>query len=421
MSHESPGRAGLPGGPPGRSSAEAALRSVDGRPSARLGQHLRRLREGYGYTLRKVEEKAFSLGESIDNSQLSRFEKGKALPSFDKLRALARIFNVSIQNFSDVLDLEEFEPFKPETDDYDALLTIGAQSLSRGEYGRAFVAYEKAVEVAERNEGPGQNDRLASARWSMATALKALGKLSMCEHELREILKLRNETKPGIQIRALLQLGSVYRELGDLCLAEVLVRESLALAVASTDAPAHATALNTLANIYETSDLTKALAFYERAHEVLAASGGANDQKLVVLTNLGGCLVKAGRFQEGLAKLQAVHGSAREYGYRRIAALSATRIGEAYLQHADVARASHEFAESDTLASDPAGPYHDILFLNAFHRWVGAKDDGNGTREKIAFGRLRHLRSLLERRFPEVDEFDRWVAKHRRFDHEHFA
>ena len=31
---------------------------AEGRPSIRLGQHLRRLREGYGYTLRKVEEKA---------------------------------------------------------------------------------------------------------------------------------------------------------------------------------------------------------------------------------------------------------------------------------------------------------------------------------------------------------------------------
>ena len=421
MNHESRGRAALPGGAPGKSAAEAALRAVDGRPSARLGQHLRRLREGYGYTLRKVEEKAFSIGESIDNSQLSRFEKGKALPSFDKLRALARIFNVSIQNFSDVLDLEEFEPFRPDTDDYHELLSIGAESLIHGEHGRAFVAFEKVLEVVEGSEGPGRSERVADARWRMATALKALGKLSMCEHELREILKLRKETAPYIQVRALLQLGSVYREFGDLYLAEVLAREGLDLAVASADAPAQATALNMLGNIHETSDLAKALGFFERAYEVLDASGGANDLKLVVLTNLGGCLVKSGRFEDGLAKLQAVHGSARENGFRRIAALSATRLGEAYLQHADAARAAREFAESDTLASDPSDSYHDILFLNAFHRWVGAKDDGNGTREKIAFGRLRHLRSLLERRFPEVDEFDRWVAKHRRLEHEHLA
>ena len=81
--------------------------------TTRLGGYLRRLREGYGYTLRKVEQQAMALGEAIDNSQLSRFEKGKAVPSFDKLRALARVFNVPVQNFSDVLDLEEYQPFKP--------------------------------------------------------------------------------------------------------------------------------------------------------------------------------------------------------------------------------------------------------------------------------------------------------------------
>src|SRR5262245_61129825 len=83
--------------------------------SVRLGVYLRKLREGYGYTLRKVEEQAVALGEAIDNSQLSRFEKGKAVPSFEKLRALARVFNVPVQNFSDVLDLEEFQALKPAT------------------------------------------------------------------------------------------------------------------------------------------------------------------------------------------------------------------------------------------------------------------------------------------------------------------
>ena len=37
------------------------------------------------------------------------YMKGICYPSFDKLRTLARIFNVSIQTFSDVVDLEELE------------------------------------------------------------------------------------------------------------------------------------------------------------------------------------------------------------------------------------------------------------------------------------------------------------------------
>ena len=87
----------------------------------RLGSYLRKLRLGYGYTLRKVEEHAVSLGEAIDNSQLSRFEKGKAVPSFEKLRALARVFNVPVQSFSDVLDLEEYQQLKPDSTNYATL------------------------------------------------------------------------------------------------------------------------------------------------------------------------------------------------------------------------------------------------------------------------------------------------------------
>ena len=109
--------------------------------SARLGAYLRRLREGYGYTLRKVEEQSLAVGEPIDNSQLSRFEKGKAIPSFEKLRVLARIFNVSVQNFSDILDLEDYEAFKPGSQNYDELIKSGAALFSRGEHGRAFVTF----------------------------------------------------------------------------------------------------------------------------------------------------------------------------------------------------------------------------------------------------------------------------------------
>ena len=40
--------------------------------SLRLGSYLRRLRTGYGYSLRRVEERARAEGGEIDNSQLSR-------------------------------------------------------------------------------------------------------------------------------------------------------------------------------------------------------------------------------------------------------------------------------------------------------------------------------------------------------------
>ena len=259
----------------GRSIASRATPDPPEPSGGRLGPYLKRLREGYGYTLRKVEERAQALGESIDNSQLSRFEKGKAVPSFEKLRALARIFNVPVQNFSDVFDLEEFEPFKPETGTYEDLLRDGRSWFERGEYGRAFVTYERALERAEEGADPSDAaERAAGARWRMATALKALGNLAMAEHELRQILRHRARLTKPTRMRTLLQLAYLYRERGDLLLASVLARECLELARSIGDDETAAGVWNTLGNIaHDEHRHDEAMAAYGEALAILELSG----------------------------------------------------------------------------------------------------------------------------------------------------
>ena len=320
----------------------------------RLGVYLRRLREGYGYTLRKVEERAMSLGEPIDNSQLSRFEKGKAVPSFEKLRALARIFNVSVQNFSDVLDLEQYEELKPAGAEFDDLLNAGAALVARGEHGRAFVTFERALEVAELVEQTGEETaaRIAEARWRMATALRVLGKLSLAEHELREILKRRALLSQSTQIRTLLQLSYVYSEVGDRYLASVLARECLDLAAEAGDLKTQTGVLNALANVHlHDGEAGRALVYYERALEILDVLGGHNEMRTTLLINLGGCLTMLRRFDEGVARIREAHSRAVEFGFRRAAALAMTRLAEAHQQRGDHQAARQAFGESDALAS----------------------------------------------------------------------
>ncbi|MDH3628674.1 MAG: tetratricopeptide repeat protein [Acidobacteriota bacterium] len=384
--------------------------------TTRLGEYLRRLREGYGYTLRKVEERAMALGEAIDNSQLSRFEKGKAVPSFDKLRALARVFNVPVQNFSDVLDLEEYQPFKPTSVVHAELLRDGADWMARGEHGRAFVTYERAFDLAEREGDPVRAAELAAeARWRMATALKALGKLYMTERELRAILKDRKKLAPHTRIRVLLQLSYLYRELGDYYLASVLARECLELAEGAGDRLTQAGVLNTLGNIaHDEEEPVTALDIYNRALDVLQHLDGHHEMKATVLTNLGGCHVTVGRFDEGIALLREAHSLARDRGFRRSAALSLTRMAEAHMARNEHGQARQILEESDLLANRTGDCYYDMLFLNAHHRWKMAQREEHPTREKIAFGRLRHLRSMLQRRFPEVEEFDQHIERIRR-------
>jgi transcriptional regulator with XRE-family HTH domain len=384
--------------------------------STRLGSYLRRLREGYGYTLRKVEERAMAMGEAIDNSQLSRFEKGKSIPSFDKLRALARVFNVPIQNFSDVLDLEEYQHLKPLRSDYGNLLKAGAAWMARGEHGRAFVTYERALELAEEEEDLQRACEMAAdARWRMATALKGLGKLYMTERELREILKQGAKLPARTRLRTMLQLSYLYRELGDFYLAAVLARECLELARLEDDPLCQAGVLNTLGNIsHDEGAPEKAADSYRQSLAILEGLGGHHEMQATVLTNLGGCLVTLERHTDGMNMLREAHSRAQEHGYRRIAALSLSRMAESFMHNSEYEQARDTLNESDTLASRAGNCYHDILFLNSFHRWSMARGEGNSTREKIAFGRLRHLRSLLQRRFSEVEEFDRHIERTRR-------
>ncbi len=383
--------------------------------ATRLGSYLRKLRLGYGYPLRKVEEHAVSLGEAIDNSQLSRFEKGKAVPSFEKLRALARVFNVPVQNFSDVLDLEEYQQLKPDSSNYARLLKTGSELMSKGEAGRAYVTYERALEVADSLDGPGPSREMAAeARWRVACALKALGKLYMSEHELREILKDRQHLAPKTRLRSLLQLGYLYRELGDLYLASVLVRECLELAREQGDVTTQAGVLNSLGNILHDGERPKEAAeSYRQALSILDKLDGYNEMRATVMANFGGCLVVTGDFEQGLAMLREAQSRAQQTGFLRVAALALTHMAEAWRQRRDLEKARQFLRESDALASRAEGCYH-IQFLNAYHRWEMVREEDNSTGEKIAFGRLRHLRSLIQRRFPEVDEFDRHVERTRR-------
>ena len=381
------------------------------RGSERLGSYLRRLREGYGYTLRKVEERSTSIGDPIDNSQLSRFEKGKAYPSFDKLRVLARIFNVSVQNFSDIIDLEQFDHLKPAPAPFETLMGEGWTAFDRGEYGRAYVTFEQAFETAGF-QANSTTDAANESRLWMAISLKKLGKLSMAEAELRTLLRHRRSLGRKVGVRALLQLSLVLRELGDLYLAAVSARECLHQASELGDLDAQASVLNMLANVHEAEDdHEEAATYYERALRVVEQLGGRDDMRATILINLGGCRAALGRVDAGTRLIREALDISKAKSLRRIEALALTRMAEISIERGDLKRAKTLLLESDVAAKSGEEQYVDILFLNTFRAWEMARRESNAVREKLALGRLKHYRPLLERRFPEVDKFDAHVGR----------
>jgi len=384
--------------------------------SARLGAYLRRLREGYGYTLRKVEERASVLGEPIDNSQLSRFEKGKAVPSFDKLRALAKVFNVPVQNFSDVLDLGEFAKYAPESREVEDLLQAAKRHFSEGQHGRAIATYEAALSIAE-SEHQSLN-RIAKIRLGIAASLRALGKLSLADAELRSILKVKDALREELLIQALFQMTDVYRQFGDYFLAEIVAREGVELAERTSQSHAVSAFQNTLANIlHDQGRPDDALRLYESCVASAEQATAYPHLAIVHRINFGGCLASVGQTERALEVLTEAFAKARTAGYRRSMALAKNRSAEALYLSGAHAECEPLLTESDSISTTGDTSFNDILFMNTYIRWKIAQHDQNFTGEKIAFGRLRHLRALLERKFPEVFDFDQYVETHRRSHH----
>jgi len=377
-----------------------------------LGNYLRKLRSGYGYSLRRVEERARAEGGEIDNSQLSRYEKGVCYPSFDKLRVLASVFNVSIQSFSDIVDLEAFEELTPDTNDPNELNERGNEAMKAGNHGIAFACFERAIDVLlERRNDIQRNRQLGKIRVNQASALTRLGKLSLAEQELRTALRSPKHLDETTRVRALLSLANIHADLGDTVLSEIEAEKASIMANQHSLVRLEAMARHTLARVLaDQQNFAGAVdAFREAAH--LYTNCGESFEAVKVRVGIGTCYVDLGKTREGVRMLRTALSEAKQAGHRRLQAFAWSNLGQAYYRQEDCERARGCFRESDALALYNNEKQADILFLNAYYEWRMAADSDNPTRERIAFGRLKALRSDLERRFPEVEAFDRHLER----------
>ena len=383
--------------------------------STRLGSYLRRLRTGYGYSLRRVEERARAEGGEIDNSQLSRYEKGICYPSFDKLRVLASVFNVSIQSFSDVVELETYEQLDLRSTDPRQLLADGTEALRQGDSGAAFAHYERALEILldENGMSPEKCELLGQVRVHQAIALARVGKLSLAEQELRNALRTSADLSPALRIRAVVTLASIHAQQGERFLSELEAGRAFEMAQAESEDRMAVMALHILAKVlYEQGRYRDAIERFRETAKLYEACGD-HFEATRVRVNIGANYVAMGKIREGIRLLRSALEEARSAKHRRLEALCWSHLGEAYYQSKDPKRARGCFRESDTLAGRGQDRHNDVLFLNAYYEWKMASAADNPTRSKIALGRLKMLRSSLERRFPEVEHFDRYMERRR--------
>ncbi|MDP3936920.1 MAG: helix-turn-helix domain-containing protein, partial [Deltaproteobacteria bacterium] len=322
------------------------------RGSARLGNYLRRLRIGYGMSLRRVEDKAKTDGGEIDNSQLSRYERGRCYPSFDKLCLLANIFNVPIQNFSDLLDLERVEAFEPEpAASYETLKAEASREWDQGNFARAYAIYETALARLEQGlEGEVDPDSLARARYNLARALLRMGKISLAETELRVILRKHRELRPDTQALVLLCLAAAHDERGDKYLALLEAERSLALAREVGNEEYAGYALHCMARTcFVQGDYSRAMQYFREARTSLEPTSSPHDLTLLRI-NIGFCNAMVGRVERGVRELKEALQAATKAGFRRCTAYALMYLGQISQTQGDETKARDYFEESELMA-----------------------------------------------------------------------
>src|SRR5262245_36573766 len=383
------------------------------RGSARLGNYLRRLRVGYGLSLRRVEDKAKNGGGDIDNSQLSRYERRKLSPLYTTLSLLANISIVPIHNVSDMLDLERVDTFEPApAASYEELKSEASREWDQGNYTRAYAIYETALaRLEDGGEESIDAETLARARYNLARTLLRMGKISLAETELRLILRRHKDISPTTEGAVLGCLADAHEDKGDRYLALLESEKSLAIARSAGSVEYEGYALHRIGRLhFLDAEYEKALESFREARALLEDKASRYDLTLIRI-NIGFCQAMLGRVDRGIRELKEALLVAGKEGFRRCSTYALLYLGQIHIIKKETARARDYFEEAELLAHGGEERFVDILFQTAYHLWEMARASGNQVQEKVYFGRLKFLRSQLDRQFQEVEKFDRHIEQ----------
>lgn len=370
-----------------------------------LGAHLHRLRWLRGFSLRRVEALASELGGTIDNSRLSRVEKGRESPTLRILICLGRIYQVPVQYFSEIADVEPFDPSGDAAESYDGLMESGLELYRISRPRRALRDFACARNIAQESDGvaPAGERTIRAGLW-VARTLRFMGRLTAAEYELRWLLRRVRGADPHIRVAYLRELSSILKDSGNVHTASLLAREALQLAERQGEHLSRYCLHNNLGNLLlDTGSPADCIRHYSRAIALAPRLDVSAEVRLNVHANLGLCLTSLGRVDDSIRRFRRLAAAAEKHDCPRLNARCFLHLGEALMRRDDARRAAEYLDRAAHLAGED---HKDILFCARFHQWTLARRTGNPVRERLCFGRLRRLRPFQKWWFPEVEAFD---------------
>jgi tetratricopeptide (TPR) repeat protein len=204
-------------------------------------------------------------------------------------------------------------------------------------------------------------------------------------------------------------LADSHEDKGDRYLALLESEKALALARAAGNAEYEGYALHRIGRLhFLDGEYDKALEGFRGARALLETTAGKYDLTLIRI-NIGFCQAMLGKVDRGVRELREALQVAGKEGFRRCSTYALLYLGQIHYAKQDLTKARDYFEEAELMAHGGEERFVDILFQTAYHLWEMAKSSGNQVQEKVYFGRLKFLRSQLDRHFLEVEKFDQFI------------
>lgn len=376
-----------------------------------LGRFIRECRVSLGYTSRKIEEITQSRQglAKISHSNLIAIEKGKHIPTYDKIVTLSEVFSVPTYLFEDQLKLDMAGPQAiPEGTTYESAEALGKEYLAMGDLEQALECFTQSYLLAEQAEipPPEKNKKVIDARINVANCERRLGLSRVARDELEQIFTLP-DIDEVTECKVSWLLSTVYRQLRNFRIAERHVGHAMDIVSRLDDPDLAAKICNSAATIAaDRGQNDRAEMLFRQALSLFKKLGNEVEVGRIQ-RNLGSYYTVKGDYIEAIRLLEAGIEIARKHNNWQSLSSGLCSLAAAHYHLKKYATARKHGKEAREIAQEWG--YQDCMFVSLYYLWLVARTENQAKLAGLYFDRLKLLVKKIDFDLPEITQFREYV------------
>ncbi|HKQ60852.1 MAG TPA: helix-turn-helix domain-containing protein [Candidatus Polarisedimenticolaceae bacterium] len=359
------------------------------RASKRLGEFLRRKRQGLGLTLRDVAVRTAEEGERLPGSTLVRIEQGKLDPGVRRLHLLMRLYDLAPHELAERLELETQQLEPPAEPDPHKLYERGIELWQEGQ---GLQALNQLLAVRESTPRDAEQ-RVLRQRAALASATIAhrLGKTRVAKQMLDDLLCEPPDV--SMELDCFVLCSSLWRALGSQEMATLMIEHALGLSQAGPPSRLAEVLYRSAKLHHEAGRHAEATDRLERALRHYLQLGDAGGLVRAQLLE-GGILAGLGRREEGIQRVRVALAAAEAHGEESAGLFCRLELGRLLFadgqREAGIAELTQGLAAAVRLADAP-GRFHAHLEL-----WRAHSAEGNAARAALELDSARYYAQFVD-------------------------